>query len=54
MVAQACKSSTGEVKAGRSRVQSCSHLHSEFEVDLGYLSPYLKSRYPDLRAQKVT
>lgn len=53
MVTQASNTSTGEVEAGRSRVQSCSHLYSAFEVSLGYMS-YLKSRHLDLRAQKVT
>lgn len=33
---------------------SCSHLHNESDVSLGYMSPYLKSRCPDLRAQRVT
>lgn len=50
MVAQTSNSSTGEVEAGGSRGQSCSHLHSESDVSLSYMSLYLKSRCPDLRA----
>lgn len=51
MVTHTCNLRTWEVEIGRSWVQSCPQLHSEFKASLGYLKPCLKTKQHQIDKQ---